>query len=262
MGHSAVAISGVGVAAVFLLLSLRAPEQYSGSKQPVFETGEPIAYFIAAGSGVQGFRESDHDLARLAFEAWSRESGGRLRFAEVRDEASARIRLRWVSVQDGFFGETRRIPVQGKPGAVLFVMPDVSQLGPALAEHALEDELLRDTVVYLTCVHELGHAIGLGHTTDFDDIMYSFAYGGDIVEYFLRYREKLGSRQDVREHSSPPKPEGIFTCRTPFTGSSRLSSTRNWLGPVQDSIGIWQSGTTSRSTATASSTTATSSCFT
>jgi hypothetical protein len=66
---------------------------------------------------------------------------------------------------------------------------------------ALKDRLLRDTIVYLTCVHETGHAIGLPHTRNFADIMYSFAYGGDIVEYFSRYRRNLKSREDIARYS-------------------------------------------------------------
>ena len=31
--------------------------------------------------------------------------------------------------------------------------------------------------------------------------MYSFAFGGDIVRYFMRYRDKLDSRADIMNHS-------------------------------------------------------------
>ena len=56
---------------------------------------------------------------------------------------------------------------------------------------------LRDTIVYLTCLHESGHALGLVHTRAFADIMYSFQYGGDITAYFERYRVQLKMRADI-----------------------------------------------------------------
>jgi hypothetical protein len=41
----------------------------------------------------------------------------------------------------------------------------------------------------------------LAHTAAFADIMYSFQYGGDITEYFARYRRQLSARSDIRKHS-------------------------------------------------------------
>jgi hypothetical protein len=63
------------------------------------------------------------------------------------------------------------------------------------------DHLLRDAIVYLTCLHETGHAIGLMHTAVFEDIMYSFQYGGDITGYFARYRRLLKIREDIQSNS-------------------------------------------------------------
>ena len=63
------------------------------------------------------------------------------------------------------------------------------------------DKLFRDSIVYLTVLHESGHALGLPHTRGYDDIMYSFAYGGDIVEYFARYRRKLEKRETIASAS-------------------------------------------------------------
>lgn len=159
-----------------------------------------IPYFIADGAGVPGYEPPDDELARAAFEAWARESAGRLRFVEA-GEADALIRLIWIAPGTGVYGEMRTVVIDGIPRAFVYVTPGIDGQGPAIARRAARDPLLRDTIVYLTCVHELGHAVGLPHTADFEDIMYSFAFGGDIVRYFMRYRDRLDDRADIPNHS-------------------------------------------------------------
>ena len=156
----------------------------------------PITYFIADGTGRAGFRPGDRQLALWALEAWERSSGKRVRF-EAAAESSALVRLYWAEPNEGQYGETRPLTVGGKRGAAVYIRPDVDSLGEDIARRARTDALLRDTIVYLTCLHELGHALGLAHTSDFRDIMYFFGYGGDIVEYFQRYRRELRLRDDI-----------------------------------------------------------------
>jgi len=143
---------------------------------------------------------SDTELAQWAFEAWHRAAGSDLVFSGTAED-HARIRIYWASGRLRLYGETRGILVDGRPGAAIYVNPDVTQLGAEIDAATARDKLLRDAIVYLTCLHESGHALGLPHTAKFEDIMYSFGYGGDIVEYFERYRRKLGVRQDIRGHS-------------------------------------------------------------
>jgi hypothetical protein len=174
----------------------------------ILDARQPIPVYIEDGKGVQGYRNSDPELARMALDAWSRESGGKLRFIESKVREGALIRLRWISPTEGLYGETQRVDVKGKPGAIVYVMPQVSAQGEPLASRTVQDTLLRDTVVYLTCVHELGHAVGLSHTSKFDDIMYYFGYGGNILEYFMRYRNQLQSRADIPKHSGISADDG------------------------------------------------------
>ena len=142
----------------------------------------------------------DPELAGWALAAWQKTAQPDLTFATA-SETRARIRIYWASSRMRLYGEAHPIMVDGKPGAAIYVNPDVTQLGDEIEAAASHDRLLLDAIVYLTCLHESGHALGLPHTGRFEDIMYSFGYGGDIVEYFERYRRKIASRAEIRENS-------------------------------------------------------------
>ena len=128
-----------------------------------------------------GCKAADPDLAQWAMEAWQTASDGKLRVERTAEKNQAIIKIYWVSGRAGLYGETR--------GGDVYVHPD-----PGTG-------LLREATVYLTCLHETGHALGMAHTADFDDIMYNFQYGGDIAEYFARYVRKLSRREDIRKNS-------------------------------------------------------------
>lgn len=172
----------VRIAALLLLsvVGLSAAHRYSYWVEPCTHPGESCQI-------------KDPELAEWAFGAWQHASGGALEFNRVRDPEQARIRLFWASSEQGLYGETRPVLVEGKPAWDVYVLPAPLPVNG--------DQLLRDAIVYLTCLHESGHALGLLHTAVFDDIMYSFQYGGDIPEYFGRYRRRLQSREDIRKNS-------------------------------------------------------------
>ena len=160
------------------------------------DTDGQITYFISTGTPESEFRETDRDLASWALQAWERSTNGLLRF-EPGPESSALLRVYWVPSTFGLYGEMRLIAVDGRRGAAVYIRPDTDALGEQIAQRSREDPLFRDTVVYLTCLHELGHALGLEHTAEFSDIMYFFGFGGDISGFFGRYRDELRSRDDI-----------------------------------------------------------------
>jgi hypothetical protein len=144
-----------------------------------------------------GCEPGDLDLARWALESWQAASQSappqnRLHFVETKEESNALLRFVWTSPSGGLYGETVGIDVNGRHGSQIYIVNTT---------RGITDRLLRDTIVYLTCLHESGHALGLSHTDQFADIMYYFGYGGDINEYFGRYRRMLSTRDDIRKNS-------------------------------------------------------------
>jgi Matrixin len=198
MTRSALRSAAIAVTPVVVLCALSVLVGLGQQPQPLraLDAKQPITYFIAEGKSQSGYRSSDRQLAQWAFESWERSAAGRFHF-EAAPEASALVRLYWAEPDGSEYGEMQPLVVGGRRAAAVFIRPDVQALGPEIAPRAEKDELLRDSIVYLTCLHELGHALGLPHTQDFRDIMYFFGYGGDIAAYFNRYRKQLLSRGDI-----------------------------------------------------------------
>lgn len=160
-----------------------------------------VPYFIATPDEDALATPADAELAVWALESWERAAGGALEFVRAANESEALVRLYWVPAAGGQYGEMRPLDVDGRRGASVYIRPDTTALGAEIATAARLDALFRDTVVYLTCLHELGHALGLAHTAEFEDVMYFFGFGGDIGQFFGRYRRTLEQRGDIRASS-------------------------------------------------------------
>ena len=191
----ALALSLVAIVVAVTIAQRRVPARGT------LDASGPISYFIAEGAAESGYtRPGDETLAAWALAAWEKAAGGTLHFRRSA-EGPVLIRLHWVPASSGQHGEMRPILVNGKRGAMIFVRPQTEGLGTNIGRLACQDSLFRDTAVYLTCLHELGHSFGLSHTPNCDDIMYFFGHGGDIPHYFSRYYGRFTTRDDIQRQS-------------------------------------------------------------
>ena len=136
-------------------------------------------------------RDAPPDAAGLvdrALATWSHAAAGRLALEKAVSADAAGIRIRFARA-DGIYGEAlpRIDRCTGFIGSAdVVIAGDIA--GDAVQQHI---------VVYLTALHELGHALGLRHTAVFDDIMYSFRRPDDGERYFGAYRQRLRSKEDI-----------------------------------------------------------------
>ena len=162
--------------------------------QPVDVAG-PIPFFIDEPDPARGGKPIDRWLAERALHAWDDALDGWLCMTPA-PAVDAALRIYWGMTGDRL-GLMSAIEVGHYRGGEVYVDPSPEAFDPQLAFACQQDPLFRDAVVYLTLLHETGHALGLVHTMDMLDAMY---FGGDFVGFYKAYRAKLETIEDIRRH--------------------------------------------------------------
>jgi hypothetical protein len=129
-------------------------------------------------------------LVERAMQAWATASDGAFTLRRTFVERDAGIRV-YFNGAGGNYGETRP-RVNRATGLIEEAEVAIAADAPIQA-----DPVTRDIIVYLTALHELGHALGLEHTANFDDIMYLFREPEDGPRYFGNYRRLLRTGDDI-----------------------------------------------------------------
>lgn len=123
---------------------------------------EPLRVWVQRASAVPDFHESYPGIVRDAFEDWST-TGIPLAFTFVNDSVSADVHVTWIDHFD-----------ESISGKTLWAHDDdwyIVEANIILALHHNGGDALDASAVRAIALHEVGHLIGLDHTTDASNIM-------------------------------------------------------------------------------------------
>lgn len=133
----------------------------------------PIKVHIADGKGVEGFQPHYPSHIKRAFDTWSNASGNKLSYVIVGDSAKSDIDVVWISkpvvLNDG--GRNRNKQGVAHVSAENEMIENVRVEIDTMNGFDL-DKPLEDSECASVCMHEIGHSLGLDHSTNYADIMY------------------------------------------------------------------------------------------
>lgn len=130
----------------------------------------PLKVYVAPGDTTPGYRPQFADLLKQSFASWSQASGGLVSFALVDRPEQAQIICQWSNDPSKF--------------------KNIAESGHAVLDSSTRTGLVRGTITILTvplveqvpvtdnrmrrtCLHEIGHVLGLaGHTSNPEDAMF------------------------------------------------------------------------------------------
>lgn len=177
----------------------------AGSNLLKWNLAKPISVFVKDGTSVPGYRTEYEESLRQAFDEWTQATDGKIRFAFIQDPSVAQMSVVWT--------DDLHAPAMTAEAGVAKTAFGANGIESAeillLTLDPLKDGPLGKNRLFNTCLHEIGHALGLqGHSPHQEDIMSSTL----IVQQGLSPRDvrtinALYSENATAERKLPDKDE-------------------------------------------------------